>query len=323
MDVSAHSSSLDDPLFLTHYFHFSLTSPLERRESRSGGHATRHAPPPKRSVLLFPPVGQNPMTTAVAVARRHQAAAVQTSFFEKEALAATCSGTTSHIQDEQAEELEAKVRDALRERDEQWRRHEKAQITFLQNETAAMLKSLHVEIDRLSSELRYAKRQLFIGENESGEGVEEAAKKIEKLEKQLLEKEAYTRNIEKKVTATIEKLQEQIGIQNDRIRQLSDELNDRNQTVAHLSGQLRQIRLREAMATAQQRRRASQSSTSPLTSPCSPHRIFAPGTGLVSSSVSVTYPHEIFTRTREVGGSIEKPSQRRSFSAARAPQLPR
>ena len=38
--------------------------------------------------------------------------------------------------------------------------------------------------------------------------------------------------------ATMEKLQEQINLQGDRIRQLTTELNDRNQTVAHLSSQV-------------------------------------------------------------------------------------
>ena len=53
-------------------------------------------------------------------------------------------------------------------------------------------------------------------------------------------------------------------MQEDRIRQLTAELHDRTQTVTQLSSQLRSIKLREAMAQAQQRRRAS------CTSPKSP-----------------------------------------------------
>ena len=37
---------------------------------------------------------------------------------------------------------------------------------------------------------------------------------------------------------TVDRLKEQNDIQADRIRQLSSELNDRNQTVAHLSNQV-------------------------------------------------------------------------------------
>ncbi|VDP28135.1 unnamed protein product [Heligmosomoides polygyrus] len=55
---------------------------------------------------------------------------------------------------------------------------------------------------------------------------------------------------------------------------------------------LRSYRLRDAMASAQQRRRASSSNcsnTSPIVSPSSPHRIFPPK-GLASASVTVSYP---------------------------------
>uniref|UniRef100_A0A8R1E3M3 CCDC92/74 N-terminal domain-containing protein n=1 Tax=Caenorhabditis japonica TaxID=281687 RepID=A0A8R1E3M3_CAEJA len=201
-------------------------------------------------------------------------------------------------------ELDHRIEEALRERDEQWRRHEKAQIQFLQTESANMLQSLHAEINRLSNVLREEKRR--------SANTDEAAEKIELLEKLIGEKEEYTKGLERKVTSTIQKLQEQITIQSERIRQLNEELNDRNQTVTHLSQQLRAIKLREAMATSTHRRRASQQNSPPVTSPSSPHRIFPPiSSGLVSASVAVTYPG---------GGRLSV--QKRSNSAMRAPTMP-
>lgn len=43
---------------------------------------------------------------------------------------------------------------AIQERDDMWRRHETAQISFLQNENSQMLTGLHVEIERLHHRLR-------------------------------------------------------------------------------------------------------------------------------------------------------------------------
>lgn len=43
---------------------------------------------------------------------------------------------------------------AVEERDDMWRRHEKAQIAFLQKENSQMLTGLHAEIERLHNELR-------------------------------------------------------------------------------------------------------------------------------------------------------------------------
>lgn len=68
-----------------------------------------------------------------------------------------------------------------------------------------MLKSLHTEINRLSNELREEKRKAACGE--------ETTERIAELEKTLAEKDSYTKSLEKKVTSTIQKLQEQITIQ--------------------------------------------------------------------------------------------------------------
>ncbi|KAE9419989.1 hypothetical protein Angca_000669, partial [Angiostrongylus cantonensis] len=50
--------------------------------------------------------------------------------------------------------IESRIREAIRQRDDQWRRHEREQIVFLQNETATMLRGLHKEIERLGHQLR-------------------------------------------------------------------------------------------------------------------------------------------------------------------------
>ncbi|CAJ0941234.1 unnamed protein product, partial [Mesorhabditis belari] len=206
-------------------------------------------------------------------------------------------------------DLENRLQGALRERDDQWLRHEKAQIHFLQSEGAHMLKGLHDEVDRLSHLLRDAKRRLDVEDDEAEESeklrnlIQKKEDQIAVLEAQLLAKECSLKDIERKVNATVEKMNDTIKIQSDRIRQLSGELQDRTLTVTQLSSQLRQYRLREAMATAQHRRRASAQNvsggSSPLVSPSSPHRIFPPQRSmqmcfvdddLASASVSVTYP---------------------------------
>lgn len=40
---------------------------------------------------------------------------------------------------------------ALAERDEMWRKHEKEQIAYLQQQNSQMLSRLHVEIERLQN----------------------------------------------------------------------------------------------------------------------------------------------------------------------------
>ncbi|CAI5441663.1 unnamed protein product [Caenorhabditis angaria] len=263
------------------------------------------------------------MSTAIACNRRPTTA----DYYSEIPMSNRCSTSSSsqkpiedvsvsHVEEN---DLESRIELMLRERDDQWRRHEKSQIQFLQNETSSMLKSLHQEVNNLQNQLREAQRRQIMGE-ENEENGEENSERIKELEKKLAEKEMYTKNLEKKVTATIQKLQEQIQIQSERIRQLNDELNDRNQTVTHLSQQLRSIRLREAMATSQHRRRASQQTSPPLTSPSSPHRIFPPiSTGLLSASVAVTYPG---SKSSANNTSNPTSSSRRANSARRSPSMP-
>ncbi|MCP9259583.1 hypothetical protein DINM_002520 [Dirofilaria immitis] len=51
---------------------------------------------------------------------------------------------------------------AIQERDDMWRRHESAQISFLQNENSQMLTGLHAEIERLHHHLRDLYRRLYV-----------------------------------------------------------------------------------------------------------------------------------------------------------------
>ncbi|KAK6740941.1 hypothetical protein RB195_009035 [Necator americanus] len=140
-------------------------------------------------------------------------------------------------------DLELRLREAIRKRDEQWRKHEREQISFLQNETATMLRGLHKEIERLGHQLKDAKRQLYVPDDspcdhsEMEAKIEQQEERIRALEQQIRDKEQHATDVEDKIAETVEKLQEQINIQADRIRELSAELNDRNQTVAHLSSQ--------------------------------------------------------------------------------------
>ncbi|WKX98596.1 hypothetical protein Q1695_013909 [Nippostrongylus brasiliensis] len=233
-----------------------------------------------------------------------------------------CNQQTQTTQQQLCEcDLELRLREAIRQRDDQWRRHEREQIVFLQNETAAMLRGLHKEIERLGYQLKDAKRQLYVPDDspcdhsEMEAKIEQQQEHIRQLEQEVREKEQRASNVDK-AAELVEKLKEQINIQADRIRQLTSELNERNQTVAHLTSQLRSYRLRDAMATAQQRRRASSttncSSPSPITSPSSPHRIFPPK-GLVSASVTVSYPGSR-SSAGERSGSVDRIMRRKSAS---------
>uniref|UniRef100_A0A7E4VYD1 CCDC92 domain-containing protein n=1 Tax=Panagrellus redivivus TaxID=6233 RepID=A0A7E4VYD1_PANRE len=153
---------------------------------------------------------------------------------------------------------ERHVQEAVAERDRIWRLHEKAQISFIQGQNAQMLSHLHSEIDRLMNINRELTRKLNVGTKLDEEilesKLERAGAKISHLSDELDKQKRINSALEN----TLEKTEE-------RIRQLSAELHDRTQTVTQLSTQLRSIKLKEAMAQAQQRRRAS------CTSPKSPH----------------------------------------------------
>ncbi|VDP12959.1 unnamed protein product [Onchocerca flexuosa] len=55
-----------------------------------------------------------------------------------------------------------RITTAIQERDDMWRRHENAQISFLQNENSQMLTGLHMEIERLHHHLRDLYRRLYV-----------------------------------------------------------------------------------------------------------------------------------------------------------------
>uniref|UniRef100_A0A914XRQ7 CCDC92/74 N-terminal domain-containing protein n=1 Tax=Plectus sambesii TaxID=2011161 RepID=A0A914XRQ7_9BILA len=196
--------------------------------------------------------------------------------------------------------------EALAERDDMWRKHERAQIAFLQNDHANMLKALHDEIERLQQLCRELQARLTVSHGydeqvDSEENVKlkeqlrDAEEKLAELTARAEMKDAKMVAMEQKNDKTVLMLREQLGHQADRIRQLSRELHERTTSVTQLSTQLRNIRLKEAMA--QQRRRAS--FDSPKRSPTGPgglsirleQNAARPQGGLVRhATVSVTYP---------------------------------
>ncbi|KAF8359175.1 hypothetical protein PRIPAC_94170 [Pristionchus pacificus] len=194
--------------------------------------------------------------------------------------------TLTQVQLEMTETGNGKIKDQFQ-----------AQISFLQRESGNMLRGLHSEIERLTIRLKESRRLLDIGhcasEREMAERLEEKEKTIEELESALQEKEDKLMEIERRVSTTMERMNDQINIQADRIRQLNGELQDRTQSVAQLTSQLRAYRLKEAMNLAQQRRRVSNVTggpSSPLVSPSSPHRSFPPFSTYPGGSQSARIP---------------------------------
>lgn len=50
-----------------------------------------------------------------------------------------------------SELFKKKLAEAIMERDDMWRKHEKAQISYLQEQNAQLLSRLHEEIERLQN----------------------------------------------------------------------------------------------------------------------------------------------------------------------------
>ncbi|VDN06671.1 unnamed protein product [Thelazia callipaeda] len=139
---------------------------------------------------------------------------------------------------------------AVQERDDMWRRHENAQILFLQNENSQMLTGLHAEIDRLHHHLRDLYHRLYVKssanstaklENEN----EQLRKRLELAEQnanelnQKLEKcEKKSAAVEEQFSETIRMLKDQLAFQGNRIRQLTDELREKTAHMAKLMSQL-------------------------------------------------------------------------------------
>uniref|UniRef100_A0AC34QV00 CCDC92/74 N-terminal domain-containing protein n=1 Tax=Panagrolaimus sp. JU765 TaxID=591449 RepID=A0AC34QV00_9BILA len=171
------------------------------------------------------------------------------------------------------------LHEAVLERDQLWRIHEKAQINFIQNQNAQMLGHLHAEIERLMAINRELNRKLNVSNSpvdddkikELEKRLEEEQQKNSELQTELSKNQRKTVILEKTLERTTAFYKDELSHHEDRIRQLTAELHDRTQTVTQLSTQLRSIKLREAMAQAQQRRRASctspKSPNSPITSP--------------------------------------------------------
>ncbi|VDK61636.1 unnamed protein product [Onchocerca ochengi] len=114
---------------------------------------------------------------------------------------------------------------AIQERDDMWRRHESAQISFLQNENSQMLTGLHAEIERLHHHLRDLYRRLYVknsfdsntmleNENEQlREKLEIAQQNTDKLNQKLEECEKKSRDLEQQTNETIKMLKNQLSYQ--------------------------------------------------------------------------------------------------------------
>ncbi|VBB27799.1 unnamed protein product [Acanthocheilonema viteae] len=139
---------------------------------------------------------------------------------------------------------------AIQERDDMWRRHETAQISFLQNENSQMLTGLHAEIERLHHHLRDLYRRLYVKnsfdsnitlENENEllrKRLEIERQNTDKLTEELEKCKKKSRDLEQQTNETIKTLRNQLAYQNKRIRQLTDELHGRTPQATKLMVQL-------------------------------------------------------------------------------------
>ncbi|OZC08725.1 hypothetical protein X798_04273 [Onchocerca flexuosa] len=155
-----------------------------------------------------------------------------------------------------------RITTAIQERDDMWRRHENAQISFLQNENSQMLTGLHMEIERLHHHLRDLYRRLYVknsfdsntmleNENEQlREKLEIAQQNTDKLNQKLEECEKKSRDLEQQTNETIKVLKNQLSYQGNRIRQLSDELRERTAQISKLMAQLPSGTIAETTETA-------------------------------------------------------------------------
>ncbi|CAD5222490.1 unnamed protein product [Bursaphelenchus xylophilus] len=177
---------------------------------------------------------------------------------------ANCTPLSIHRIEDLNDKFKEKLNEALSERDEMWRKHEKEQIAYVQQQTSQMLARLHNEIERLMGKNRDLERRLHVSNIPDPEVVEELENKIENLQKQnkSLKKEfAASEDRNKTFAKTLEETarvyRDQVYEHENKIRQLTHELDQRTLTMTQLSTQIRNYKLREAMAQAQQRRRAS------------------------------------------------------------------
>ncbi|KAI6235054.1 CCDC92 domain-containing protein [Aphelenchoides besseyi] len=246
-----------------------------------------------------------------------------------------------------------KLDEALAKNNEMWRKHEKEQINYVQTQNSQMLNRLHTEIERLQNINRDLERRLYVSsEPELVDSYKTELRNVQissdKLKRELANAENRNRVLAQTLEESAKLYKDQVNEHETRIRQLSNELDHRTLTITQLSTQLRNFKLREAMANAQQRRRLSciepLKQIPPVAARTSGFRLFAgtapsrrvqkvdvPGSGAVvkpNASVSVSYPHDVtstsgirrlpFINSVRQGTSennIEKPSITRSLSS--------
>ncbi|CAD5216533.1 unnamed protein product [Bursaphelenchus okinawaensis] len=177
---------------------------------------------------------------------------------------ANCTPLSIHRFEDLNDKFKEKLNEALNERDEMWRKHEKEQIAYVQQQTSQMLARLHNEIERLVNKNRDLERCLHIGNIADPEEIEELESKVETLQKQnktmkkdLSASEDRNKALAKTLEETARVYKDQVFEHENKIRQLTHELDQRTLSMTQLSTQIRNYKLREAMAQAQQRRRAS------------------------------------------------------------------
>ncbi|KAI6240023.1 CCDC92 domain-containing protein [Aphelenchoides fujianensis] len=187
-----------------------------------------------------------------------------------------------------------------------------------------MLTRLHTEIERLQNVNRDLERRLYVSSDpELVDALKSELKHSQiandKLKRDVGNAEQRSRVLAKTLEESAKLYKDQVNEHESRIRALSNELDHRTLTITQLSTQLRNFKLREAMAAAQQRRRASciepLKQISPVAAKSTGFRLFAgttpasslsgaprrvkhvdvPGNGAVvkpNASVSVSYPQE-------------------------------
>ncbi|CAG9531935.1 unnamed protein product [Cercopithifilaria johnstoni] len=135
---------------------------------------------------------------------------------------------------------------AIQERDDMWRRHETAQISFLQNENSQMLTGLHAEIERLHHHLRDLYRRLYVKnsfernvtlKNENDflrKRIEIEKQNTDKLNEELEKCKKNLKDLEQQTDETVKTLRSQLAYQDKRIRQLTDKLRERIPQITEL-----------------------------------------------------------------------------------------
>lgn len=136
-----------------------------------------------------------------------------------------------------------KLNEALAERDDMWRKHEKDQVAYLQGQNSQMLSRLHTEIERLQNVNRDLERRLYVStEPETFDEIRaellQAQQASEKYKKELANAETRSRLLAQTLEESAKIYKDQVTDHEARIRQLTSELNQKTLTITQLSTQV-------------------------------------------------------------------------------------